>query len=80
MSVAVTGATVVLTWGWFGGFTAGLVWGYKPGLLEDVDPSTETPSLVHAFEGADTIAYLAGVVNAVSQQYAEVNVEGTAPR
>jgi hypothetical protein len=36
--VAMVGATLLMTYGWLGGFTAGLVWGYKPGLvfLEDV--------------------------------------------
>lgn len=43
-----------------------------------VTSALETSSLAHAFEGADTIVHLAGVVNAVSQRkYAEVNVEGT---
>jgi nucleoside-diphosphate-sugar epimerase len=51
----------------------------RPALGTTVVTSTlETPSLVQAFRGADTIVHLAGVVNAVSQrEYAEVNVEGT---
>jgi nucleoside-diphosphate-sugar epimerase len=38
----------------------------------------ETPGLVNAFSGADTVVHLAGVVGAVRpEQYRAVNVEGT---